>query len=206
MNFQRRKAVSPIIATLLLIAIAVAAGIIVYVFVNGLAGNLTAGGGQQTTERLQMQSYNFAINPFTPGFSAITCGCSTWLVQIYMLNSGTSSTTISAVYYNGVLQTLAASPSADTALATGNAYTAATNAVIGNAGTTGTCAAPTGVSDTDKICFTNSGAFTTYAAGATGEVVIAFSAAQTGGTTNTIKIVSTTGATYVFNVVVGRAG
>lgn len=41
MNFQRRRGVSVIIATLLLIAIAVAAGIIVYVFVNGLAGNLT---------------------------------------------------------------------------------------------------------------------------------------------------------------------
>src|SRR5438445_227478 len=60
MKFQTRRGISPIIATLLLIAIAVAASIVVYVFVTGLAGNLTTGGGQQTTERLQMQSYNFS--------------------------------------------------------------------------------------------------------------------------------------------------
>jgi len=203
MKFQRRQGVSVIIATLLLIAIAVAAGIVVYVFVNGLAGSLTSGGGQQTTERLQMQSYNFVINP---GSGAIVCGCSGWLVQLYLLNSGSGSTTISAVYYNGLLQTLAASPAGNTALATGNAYTAASNAVVSNAGTTGTCAAPTGVSVADDVCFTNAGAFTTYAAGAAGQVVIAFSAAQTPGTSATVKVVSTTGATYVFTVTAGRAG
>jgi flagellin-like protein len=41
----RRSAVSPVIATLLLIAIAVAAAIIVYAFVTGLIGGLTGGGG-----------------------------------------------------------------------------------------------------------------------------------------------------------------
>ncbi len=45
MQITARKAVSPIIATLLLIAIAVAAGIIVYVYVNSLCGNVTGGGG-----------------------------------------------------------------------------------------------------------------------------------------------------------------
>ncbi|MDA4122914.1 MAG: hypothetical protein OK456_07035 [Thaumarchaeota archaeon] len=39
----RRSAVSPVIATLLLIAIAVASSIIVYSFVTGLIGGLTAG-------------------------------------------------------------------------------------------------------------------------------------------------------------------
>jgi flagellin-like protein len=38
----RRRAVSPVIATLLLIAIAVAAGIILYVFVSGLSGQLSS--------------------------------------------------------------------------------------------------------------------------------------------------------------------
>ena len=42
---NQRTAVSPVIATLLLIAIAVAAGIVVYIFVSGLTSNLTAGGG-----------------------------------------------------------------------------------------------------------------------------------------------------------------
>jgi len=41
---SKRKAVSPVIATLLLIAIAVAAAIIVYAFVTGLIGGLTSSG------------------------------------------------------------------------------------------------------------------------------------------------------------------
>jgi len=40
---NKRRAVSPVIATLLLIAIAVAAAIIVYAFVTGLIGGLTTG-------------------------------------------------------------------------------------------------------------------------------------------------------------------
>jgi FlaG/FlaF family flagellin (archaellin) len=46
-NIQRKKrlAVSPVIATLLLIAIAVAAAIIVYAFVTGLIGGLTSSSG-----------------------------------------------------------------------------------------------------------------------------------------------------------------
>ena len=42
---RKRKAVSPVIATLLLIAIAVAAAIIVYSFVTGLIGGLSTGAG-----------------------------------------------------------------------------------------------------------------------------------------------------------------
>jgi len=41
---KKRSAVSPVIATLLLIAIAVAAAIIVYAFVTGLIGGLTSSG------------------------------------------------------------------------------------------------------------------------------------------------------------------
>jgi len=119
MKFQRQRGISPIIATLLLIAIAVAASIIVYVFVNGLAGGLTQGGGQQTTERLQMQSYNFAISP---GSGGITCGCSGQILELFLLNSGASSTTISSVYYDGVLQTLTVAPTAQTALSSVVAY------------------------------------------------------------------------------------
>ncbi|MDA4123566.1 MAG: hypothetical protein OK456_10345 [Thaumarchaeota archaeon] len=42
---KKRSAVSPVIATLLLIAIAVAAAIIVYAFVTGLIGGLSSGAG-----------------------------------------------------------------------------------------------------------------------------------------------------------------
>jgi flagellin-like protein len=59
MKMTARKAVDPIIATLLLIAIAVAAGIIVYVYVNSLAGGLTSGGGSQVSDQISMDAYNF---------------------------------------------------------------------------------------------------------------------------------------------------
>ena len=56
MKFNRR-AVSPVIATLLMIAIAVAASILVYVWSMGLIGTLQAGGGEQTKEQLIMEAY-----------------------------------------------------------------------------------------------------------------------------------------------------
>jgi flagellin-like protein len=76
---NRRAAVSPVIATLLLIAIAVAAAIIVYAFVTGLIGGLTTGGGSNlvtvsgnilaptgtTTGTLVVNIKNSANNPIT---------------------------------------------------------------------------------------------------------------------------------------------
>ena len=55
------RAVSQVIAALLLIAIAVAAAILLYVFSIGLLGSLSGGGGQQTREQVIMEAYNFAI-------------------------------------------------------------------------------------------------------------------------------------------------
>jgi flagellin-like protein len=52
------KAVSPVIATLLMIAIAVAAAILVYVWSMGLVGTLQGTGGQQTREQLIMEAYD----------------------------------------------------------------------------------------------------------------------------------------------------
>ena len=53
------RAVSAVIATLLLIAIAVAAAIIVYVFSIGLLGGLQTSGGQQVKQQLIMEAYNW---------------------------------------------------------------------------------------------------------------------------------------------------
>ena len=53
------RAVSQIIAALLLIAIAVAAAILLYVFSIGLLGSLGSGGGQQTKEQLILEAYNW---------------------------------------------------------------------------------------------------------------------------------------------------
>lgn len=54
------RGVSQVIAALLLIAIAVAAAILLYVFSIGLLGSLGSSGGQQTKEQIIMESYNFA--------------------------------------------------------------------------------------------------------------------------------------------------
>jgi len=53
------RAVSQVIAALLLIAIAVAAAILLYVFAIGLLGTLGVGGGQQTKEVLILEAYNW---------------------------------------------------------------------------------------------------------------------------------------------------
>ena len=54
------RAVSQIIAALLLIAIAVAAAILLYVFSIGLLGSLGSGGGQQTKEQLILEAYSWS--------------------------------------------------------------------------------------------------------------------------------------------------
>lgn len=195
MRFERRRGVSVIIATLLLIAITVAAGIIVYVFVNGIAGNLTAGGGQQTTERLQMQGYNFNLGALG------TCACSLQVLQIFLINSGSSTTTISAVYYNGVLVPLATTnppTSANAATFTSANVYAAVNAA---------CVLTSGAV-TSFYCATTPtpSAQTTYTAGSTGQIDIGLTAVPTAGTSQIVKVVSSTGATNVFTVNVGRTG
>jgi len=89
MQFTARKAVSPIIATLLLIAIAVAAGIIVYVFVNSISGNLTQQGGQQVSEQISMDAYSFPSAGTTP--------------VLVLRNVGSASVTITQIYFDGNL-------------------------------------------------------------------------------------------------------
>jgi flagellin-like protein len=194
MDFTRRRAVSPIIASLLLIAIAVAAGVIVYIYVNGLAGNLTQGGGGQVTERLQLQSYSFAVNP-------TNCVCSQWILDLNLINSGGGATTISAVYFDGspiALATPYTSPA--TALAS-NAYATPSSTYVVD-----TTAACTSGQAADAVCFSAVTTQTTYSAQQTGELFITFGAAQTAGTTHTVKVVSVTGGTDIFSVTAGRTG
>jgi flagellin-like protein len=202
MKFQQQKGISPIIATLLLIAIAVAASIIVYVFVNSLAGGLTQGGGAQTTERLQMQSYNFALSP--PANGGTACGCTGQVLEMFLLNSGSSSTTISSVYFDGALMTLSTPTTTNTALSgiNNNAYTAPAATTVNDFATT--CSSGVGAAAT--ICFTAPTTDTSYASGTVGQVVITFSAPVTAGTSHTVKVVSSTGATFVFAVTSGRSG
>lgn len=55
------RAVSQVIAALLLIAIAVAAAILLYVFSIGLLGSLGSSGGSQTKEQLILEAYNWSF-------------------------------------------------------------------------------------------------------------------------------------------------
>jgi hypothetical protein len=92
MKVTARKAVDPIIATLLLIAISVAAGIIVYVYVNSLAGGLTTGGGTQVSDQVSMDAYNFGT--LTAPVIAVR-------------DVGSGSVSISNIFIDGRIATLA---------------------------------------------------------------------------------------------------
>ena len=203
MKFQRRRGVSVIIATLLLIAIAVAASIIVYVFVNSIAGGLTAGGGQQTTERLQMQGYNFAV-------AGGSCACSGSLLQVFILNSGSGTSTVSTVYFDGALVPLVAATQTNTALPGAgviDAFYTSQGSLLQDFTTT--CSTTAGAAN--NYCSTVAGGATNglgqlYNAAATGQIFFVFGTAPTAGTAHTVKVVTTTGATFVYSVSAGRSG
>ena len=53
------RGISTIIAALLLIAVAIAAGVLLYVFSIGLIGSLQGSGGQQVKDQVIMEAYNW---------------------------------------------------------------------------------------------------------------------------------------------------
>ena len=95
----RRKAVSPVIATLLLIAIAVAVAIIAYSWVTGLVGGLMGGGGQQVASQLSLDAYDYKTK-----YSANLC-------NMTVRNVGGSVVNITAVYFDGTPLTFVGSGS-----------------------------------------------------------------------------------------------
>jgi hypothetical protein len=96
-----KRGVSVIIAALLLIAIAVAAAVLLYVFSIGLLGSLSSSGGQQTKQQLIMEAYDWTANC---GSGASIC--------LTVRNVGSASILLGAadVFVNGV----SAAASADT--------------------------------------------------------------------------------------------
>jgi FlaG/FlaF family flagellin (archaellin) len=66
------KAVSQVIAALLLIAISVAAAVLVYVFSIGLLGSLQSSGGQQTKQQVIMEAYNWPASGTSMGTLTMT--------------------------------------------------------------------------------------------------------------------------------------
>lgn len=91
---------SPIIATLLLIAITVSAGIIVYVFVSGLGNGLTQGGGTQTSEQIELTSYSFSTLTGTGcgGNTTVTAPC----INVSFKDAGGGAVTIDSIYFDGL--------------------------------------------------------------------------------------------------------
>ena len=81
-----KKAVSPVIATLLMIAVAVAASVIVYVWSAGLLGTLMGGGGAQVKEQIIVEAYDWG-----------TLGS----LKLYIRNVGSTEVTIAQVYVGG---------------------------------------------------------------------------------------------------------
>jgi len=85
---KKRSAVSPVIATLLLIAIAVAAAIIVYAFVTGLIGGLSSGAGS-------------SLIPITATLIVPT-GTATGTLAVTVQNNANNPITSITVAFNGI--------------------------------------------------------------------------------------------------------
>ena len=172
---ERSIGVSPIIATLLLVAITVAAGIIVYVFVSGYTSTLTQGGGQQTAQQVELTAYNFvnitaSASETCDSNATMTVPCLT----IALKNTGGTAVTIDSIYFDGV------------ALVPDGSLSSTVHITIASQANA-------------SVLLVKSGTPTSSKGGFTGL------AAVTGGSTHTLKIVTTTGALFSYTVTAGSA-
>jgi len=88
-----KKAISDIVAVVMLILIAIAAAVLIYLWLSGLVGSVHSS-NPALTERISIESV--AIHNTTIG-SAPTKKWY-WNVTAYVLNSGSSTVTINALY------------------------------------------------------------------------------------------------------------
>src|ERR1017187_7579100 len=79
---NNRKAISPIFATLILIAIAVIAGVVVYAFTSGTLATMT-GGGTAASEKVSVQAVQYT--------AAATS------IKVYAQNTGSGTVTINGM-------------------------------------------------------------------------------------------------------------
>ena len=86
---MNRKAVSPVVSILLMVAVAVAAAILMYVWSMGLIGTLQTGGGSQTREAIELDEYKWTRSGLT----------------LYLRNLGSANVVVDAVYISGTLIT-----------------------------------------------------------------------------------------------------
>jgi FlaG/FlaF family flagellin (archaellin) len=85
-RFRAKKAFSAVIASLILMLLAVAAGVVVYGYVMGWIGGTT----QNPTRTGQMQ------------FDSINANAGTSRIKIYVRNVGGTNLTISKIYVDGI--------------------------------------------------------------------------------------------------------
>jgi len=71
------RGISTIIAALLLIAIAIAAGVLLYVFSMGLIGSLQGSGGQQVKDQIIMEAYQWSTTTNTLTMNLRNTGATT---------------------------------------------------------------------------------------------------------------------------------
>jgi len=106
------RGISTIIAALLLIAIAIAAGVLLYVFSIGLIGSLQGSGGQQVKDQVIMEAYNWQ-----------TAG--TLVLQLRNTGSTTVNLSTGDFYVGGILLATptfsCTAPATSTAMAPGGA-------------------------------------------------------------------------------------
>ena len=84
-----RKAVSPVIAVLLIVAISVATSILVYTWYMGLIGPLQGSGGTEVKQQLIMEAYSFYDTGNYPN------------LNIYVRNVGSTPLKIAQIYFDG---------------------------------------------------------------------------------------------------------
>jgi flagellin-like protein len=85
-SFRRNlKGISPIFATLILIAIAVIAGVVVYMFTSGTLATMT-GGGTAATEKVSVQ-----------GATVTAGGAATGVVTVYAQSTNNVAVTVTSI-------------------------------------------------------------------------------------------------------------
>jgi flagellin-like protein len=100
----KKRGVSPVIATLLLIVIAVAAAVLTYIWVTGYMGTLQSqAGAQQVQERIKIEAIDITND------------------KVYIRNIGETKVTIAAVYLinSATGSTIASDTSVNTELSPG---------------------------------------------------------------------------------------
>ena len=126
---KEKRAISPIIATLLLILIAIAAGVVVYAYVINFVGNSSSNSGSTTSV--------ISIGDFCASSAADACsGTNDYYISV--LNTGTVSIPANAVvqvYWTDVTAGTSGSTTCtipNSAVAPGNSYTCAANEASGS--------------------------------------------------------------------------